>query len=317
MGETEAETRWLVLVYQFPQGPGSRRVKIWRRLQSLGAVAIKNSVYVLPMNEQSQEDFQWLLTELTASGAEGAILESRFVDGMSDAQVEALFNSARNADYEQLVEEVGAALPPDEARRALARARRRIAEIEAIDFFGAEGHAAAEATLRALDERISEAGGATEPGGQTMQNAVLEDLKNRVWVTRRNVRVDRIASVWLIRRWIDPEAQFKFVPSKGYAPAEGEIRFDMFEAEFTHEGEDCTFEVLLRLLGDDDRALRSVAEIVHDIDLKDGKFGRPETEGIANLLAGIVAGTGDDPERLTRGGALFEDLYRFFREVKA
>jgi hypothetical protein len=150
----------------------------------------------------------------------------------------------------------------------------------------------------------------------TMTAEAVQDLTRRVWVTRRGVRVDRIASSWLIRRWIDAEAQFKFVAGKSYTTGDREIRFDMFEAEFTHEGDMCTFEVLARLARPNDAALRSVGEIVHDIDLKDAKFGRPETEGIANLLSGIVAGTDDDDRRIERGSALFEDLYRFFSELQ-
>ncbi len=102
-------------------------------------------------------------------------------------------------------------------------------------------------------------------------------LQGSVWVTRQGVHVDRIASAWLIRRFIDPEARFKFVPAKGYVPEPGELRFDMFEAEFTHEGDRCTFEVLLARAGLADPALAAIGEIVHDIDLKDAKFGREET----------------------------------------
>ena len=150
-----------------------------------------------------------------------------------------------------------------------------------------------------------------------MADATLGDLRGRVWVTRRGVRVDRIASAWLVRRWIDPDARFKFVASKGYIPDnDQEVRFDMFEAEFTHEGDLCTFEVLARFARKNDTALRRIGEIVHDIDLKDGKFGRPETEGVANLLSGIVAGTEDDERRIERGSAMFEDLYRFFSQAK-
>jgi hypothetical protein len=138
-----------------------------------------------------------------------------------------------------------------------------------------------------------------------------------LWVTRRGVRVDRIASAWLIRHWIDSDARFKFVTGNDYSPDDSEIRFDMFEAEFTHQGELCTFEVLARLARPDDAALQSIAEIVHDIDLKDGKFARPETEGIANLLSGIVAGIDDDERRIERGSQLFDDLYRFFSDVKS
>jgi hypothetical protein len=131
----------------------------------------------------------------------------------------------------------------------------------------------------------------------------------RTWVTRTGIKVDRMASAWLIRKFIDPEARFKFVPSKGYEPEEGELRFDMFEAQFTHEGELCTFEVLLQSFELDDPALRDIAEIVHDIDLKDAKYGREEAPGIAQLVEGIAAAHEDDEERLRRGAALFEDLY--------
>lgn len=330
MSEDQTAAQWLVLVYQFPKGPDSRRVKVWRRLKNIGAIAIKNSVYLLPFNEQSQEDFEWLLNELQSVGADGAILHSRFVGGMSDHKVRDLFNTTRDTDYKVLaeeVEEVLAALPANDefddederckARGTLERARKRITEIEAIDFFGAEGHGAAEAAMRALDEQTLVHTEPEKTGEQTMSGTALDDLKNRVWVTRRGVRVDRISSAWLIKRWIDPDARFKFVAGKGYVPDEQELRFDMFEAEFTHEGDMCTFEVLARLAREDDLALRSVGEIVHDIDLKDGKFGRPETQGIANLLAGIVAGLDDDDRRIERGSALFEDLYRFFNDVQS
>ena len=330
MSETEASTQWMVLVYQFPKGPDSRRVKVWRRLQAIGAVAIKNSVYLLPCNDQSQEDFAWLLIELKDGGADGVILESRFIDGMSDQRVKDLFNTARNDDYRAIADEVKqvvAELPPEfaadethlrqNARRALQRARKRIAEIEAIDFFGADGHDVVETAMRALDARTEDRGQFATTGEQTMGAVALQDVKNRVWVTRRGVRVDRIASAWLVKRWIDPDARFKFVTGKGYSPDVDEIRFDMFEAEFTHQGDLCTFEVLARVARPDDSALHAVGEIVHDIDLKDGKFTRPETDGIANLLSGIVAGVEEDEKRIERGGQLFDDLYRFFNDVKA
>ena len=140
------------------------------------------------------------------------------------------------------------------------------------------------------------------------------DLSKRTWITRAGVFIDRIGSAWLIRRFIDPGARFKFVPAKGYVPGPGELRFDMFEAEFTHEGDRCTFEVLVDRAGlTKDRSLAAIAEIVHDVDLKDGKFARPEADGIRTLVDGICAATGDDGERLARGGAVFEDLHSHFR----
>jgi hypothetical protein len=136
-------------------------------------------------------------------------------------------------------------------------------------------------------------------------------------VTRTGIKVDRMASAWLIRKFIDPKATFKFVPAKGYQPAGGELRFDMFEAEFTHEGDLCTFEVLVRRFGLDDPGLRHLAEIVHDIDLKDAKYGRDEAAGIGQLVAGIAAAHAGDEERLARGAALFDDLHAGFGGAKS
>ncbi len=133
--------------------------------------------------------------------------------------------------------------------------------------------------------------------------------RGRTWVTRSGIKVDRMASAWLIRRFIDPEARFKFVPARGYLPDPRELRFDMFEAEFTHEGDQCTFEVLVQRFGLDDPALKVIAEIVHDIDLKDAKYGRAEAPGVGQVVSGIATAHADDEERLRRGTELFDDLY--------
>lgn len=139
----------------------------------------------------------------------------------------------------------------------------------------------------------------------------------RTWVTRAGVHVDRIASAWLIRRFIDPEARFKFVPARGYRPKRGELRFDMYEAEYTHVGEDCTFQTLLRRFGLRDRALRAMGEVVHDIDCKDDRFNHPETAGVAGLIRGIVQAHETDRARIERGAAALDDLYEFFRKQPA
>lgn len=137
-----------------------------------------------------------------------------------------------------------------------------------------------------------------------------------MWVTRRGIGVDRMASAWLIRRFIDPEARFRF-EAEGYEPAAGERRFDMFDAEYTHEGESCTFETLVRRFALRDRALAPLGEIVHDVDCKDGKFARPEAPGIALVVDAIRQASADDRVRLERGGALFDDLYARFRQSGA
>ena len=141
-------------------------------------------------------------------------------------------------------------------------------------------------------------------------------LNNRLWVTREGVQVDRIASAWLIRRFIDPGARFKFVPGTGYQAQPGELRFDMFEGEFTHRGDRCTFEVLLGHAGLDDPALEAIGEIIHDIDLKDDKYGREEVAGVRSLINGIAASSADDEQRLMRGSALLDDLYSSFTGKK-
>jgi hypothetical protein len=149
-----------------------------------------------------------------------------------------------------------------------------------------------------------------EPARQALRR---DEYRGRTWVTRTGIKVDRMASAWLIRKFIDPEARFEFVPAKGYQPGRGELRFDMFEAEFTHEGDLCTFEVLIERFGLDDPALRAIAEIVHDIDVKDAKYGREEAAGVGHVVAGIAAAHPDDEARLARGSALFDDLYALHR----
>jgi hypothetical protein len=322
--ESRPKVSWLLLVHQLPPQPAYFRVKIWRRLQAMGAVAVKGAVYALPLDEQTQEDFRWLVQEITAGGGEAALCEARFIDGLSDQQVRALFDAARDADYDALAKEAGAladefAAQPEklgESQRQLARLRRQLTQVVGIDFFGANGRQAAEAALAAVEARLAQPELEGRAEDSMIEEEGLRGLHGRTWVTREGVHVDRIASAWLIRRFIDPEASFKFVPSQGYVPQEGELRFDMFQAEFTHEGDRCTFEVFSERAGLDDPAVRIIGEIVHDIDLKDAKFGREETAGIAGLIQGIGLAHRGDEQRLARGAAVFDDLYRHLRSKK-
>jgi hypothetical protein len=281
---------------------------------------------VLPLNEDTREDFEWLLREIEDGGGEAFVCEARLIDGLSDQEIRTLFDRARDADYAQVIKDarlVTKLVRPNaktsaraDARAQVARLRKRLAEIVAIDFFGAIGRETAEEAIRTIEIRLNE--DADVKGKDTAQSAAEppEALHNRTWVTREGVYIDRIASAWLIRRFIDPQARFKFVSGKGYRPKEGELRFDMFEAEFTHEGDKCTFEVLLDRCGLKDSALRAIAEIIHDIDLKDGKFGRTEVAGIRTLMEGIGATTRDDAQRLARGAEVFNDLYEYFRKKR-
>ena len=308
---------WLLLVHQLPAKPSYARVRVWRRLQALGAVALKNAVYVLPDRDSTREDFEWLAREVAELGGTATVCEARLVQGLDDREVENLFQAAREADYQALLkdaQQLDASLraarsrkkPPPDLPADVAALRRRLAAVVAVDFFGAANRVPAETLIAELEERVDVEAASSEAPFRPY------DLRGRTWVTRAGVHVDRIASAWLIRRFIDRDAAFKFVPAKGYRPEAGELRFDMFEAEFTHEGERCTFETLCVRLGLGDPALHAVGEIVHDIDLKEEKFGRPETAGVARLLTGLARRTRDDRERIDRGAELFDDLYGSF-----
>ena len=314
-----ATDRWLLLVHQLPAKPAYLRVKVWRRLQGIGAVAVKHGVYALPTNEQTQEDFAWLLREIVEGGGEAMVCEARLVDGLSDAEVRARFDTARDAAYGEIAEEarrLGRTLDKSKdrdrmtaARPQIAKLRARFDQIAGIDFFGAAGQVPTESLIAALEAKLS-------PEEKSVSAPASSALKGRVWVTRQGVQVDRIASAWLIRRFIDPDAKLKFVQGKGYKPQPGELRFDMFDAEYTHEGDRCTFEVLVQRCGPKDPALTAIAEIVHDIDLKDSKYGREEASGIARLISGIAMATVDDNQRIARGAEALDSLYAYFHQAR-
>ena len=313
-----AANRWVLLIHQIPPKPDYFRVKVWRRLQRLGAVAIKNSVYVLPRSNETVEDFQWQMREIVAGGGEASVCEANFVDGLTDTEIEALFRAARDVDYgeivadaQRLVKELaqGGRRPRTDGgghtRPELGRLKRRLADIVTIDFFGAPRRRAAHEALARLEAR----GRPPDPRASPAPPSPAAAPHGATWVTRQGVYIDRIASAWLIARFIDSEAQFKFVVPEGYRPRPGELRFDMFEADYTHEGDACTFETLVTRFGLADRALRVIAEIVHDIDCKEAKFGRPEAPGVERLIAGLARQHAEDRARLEHGAALFDTLY--------
>jgi hypothetical protein len=317
--------RWLLLIHQLPPAPAYLRVKTARQLQKIGAVAVKNSVYVLPNTDSANEGFAWLSKEIAAGGGDATLCESSFVGGTSNEAIEALFHAARGKDYQELAGEIRAALRTlgrsariVEARRAtaesaLARFRRRLGEIAELDYFGAPGRDATTSLLASLEDRLREPAADTPPP----KDASPRRVKGAVWVTRKGVHVDRIASAWLIKRFIDRDAKLKFVPPKGYSPQDGELRFDMFEAEYTHEGDSCTFEVLARRFQISDAAVSAIAEVVHDIDVHDGKFERPETPGVERLINGIALTQPDDEARIALGSRLFDALYESWRRKRS
>lgn len=327
MPKSEAKPEWILLIHQLPPKPTSLRVRTWRKLQKLGAVAVKNSVYVLPFDEKSHEDFQWLKQEIEASGGEGTVFRAGSVEGATDDEIIASFRRERDTEYSRLTAELdgitgaireqkrGGHLTPGRVGHYETELNKLHAELERVvstDFFEARGRAAAlsayERCLKALRESQGRGAGAQGAKGSTDATLSLADYQGRRWVTRRNLHIDRLASAWLIKRFIDRRPRFLFV-SEGEG-VEGAIPFDMFGADLTHHGEDCTFETMLKRFGlGGDPALREIAEIVHDIDLKDNKFNRLEATGLDAAVRGLAALLNDDRKLLRQVCVLFDGLY--------
>lgn len=287
--------RWYTLIHNIPPKPLYLRTKIRQRLESVGAMPLKNSVYVLPATVDTLEDFQWIAQEVTTGGGEAHILETDFLTAAAEKDVIARFQAARNEDYAALLQDT-------DARRG----RKRFDEIRRIDFFDAPRRAAAEKRIHALEKKKEK---------EDPMHTPHPELRGKTWVTRPGIKVDRIASAWFIRRFVDPKARFRFVDPS--APKKnGELRFDMAGGDFTHEEDRCTLETLVRRVGVPDAGVQAVAEIVHDLDLKDDKYGRVEAAGVRVMIDGIVARHDSDTDRLDRGLALFDDLHQALQQPR-
>lgn len=323
----EAKREWMLLIHQLPPKPTNLRVRAWRKLQKLGAVSIKNSVYVLPFDEKTHEDFQWLKQEIEAAGGEATVFRAGAVEGATDDEIINAFRKERDEEYARLAAEFdGLTGAVGEQKRGGHLSAGRLgsheaeldklhAELERVvstDFFEARGRAAATTAhercrkvIRTTQDRRSAGKGRRATKGDVLDPS---QFQGRRWVTRRNLHIDRLASAWLIRQFIDKRPRFHFV-AEGET-IEGGVPFDMFGAEFTHQGEDCTFETLIKRFGlGDDPALRELAEIVHDIDLKDGKFNRLEAAGLDGVVRGLGALLNDDRKLLRQSSAVFDGLY--------
>lgn len=307
---------WLLLVHQLPPTPSNLRVRTWRRLQELGAVAIKQSVYVLPDTAGSREDFEWLKVEIEGARGEAVVFSADHLNPDAEAALIEHFRELRQQAYTELAGELqrlqraGASRPASPGqRRDLARFRERFVSIERIDFFGSAGRDRIVTLLGEL-----EAAGSPVARGKNRSPAAgpveAGRYDGRLWVTRPRPGVDRMASAWLIRRFIDANARFGFitdVKSAGEA-----LPFDMFGAGFGHEGDRCTFETLAARFAIREPAVARIAEIVHDLDLKDGKFGAPESATLGITIDGLQLSSIDDSMLLDQGMTLFEALYRSF-----
>jgi hypothetical protein len=303
---------WLLLVHRIPAKPLYRRAKFRARLDRAGAVPLKSSVYALPARGEGLETLTAIARDIREEGGESFVCEARFLDSRDEARLIEAFRTRRAAEYRSVADEAGAlhgtvgaatrarGRAGPSMRRRLGRLERRLEWARSVDPFGAAGHERAKAALERLGRRLLGSARASGPDSE---------WTGRTWVTRRGVHVDRMACAWFIRRFLDPVARFRFVGDVRERSA-GELAFDLPGGDFTHEANRCSFETLLARTGCTTVALERIAEIVHDLDLKDGRFGHPETAGIERLVSGIVAAQSDDVARLERGAMLFDDLHR-------
>ncbi|MHB2025950.1 MAG: chromate resistance protein ChrB domain-containing protein [Elusimicrobiota bacterium] len=318
---------WLLLAHKLPSYPSNIRVKVWRRLQDLGAIPVKNSIYVLPNRSSTREDFDWLRNEITQSGGEATIFTANSIAQKEDRDIVLGFQKARTQDYSAFLKKVRGI--NDAARAALdgghikdtafekierqwTEARVEWERIGKIDFFGSPNKNQARQALKDGQRLMNRAKAISVKKSPAPPPTVKpKDLRGFVWVTRPSAHIDRLASAWLVRRFIDSKAEFKFA-SAPYSPRPQEIRFDMMDAEFTHFGDWCTFETLLHRLRLDNPELWALAEIIHDIDLKDRKFARPEASGVALAVKGICRSHRQDADRLKAGLEFFDGIYAVF-----
>ncbi len=303
----------LLLLVGLPPTPSSLRVRVWRRLRSLGAVPLKRSAYLLPDTPERYEDFQWLAQEIQREGGEATLVRVQQVENLSPEEVRRLFHEPRDRDYRQLAARYRRLLQRLERKSAaaggrvqdeLTRLSREHRRIRDVDFFDAPGGA----QVRRLEEAIAMRTRRPETVRREERPALdLATLRGRRWVTRPRPHIDRIASAWLIRRFIDREAEFLFAPPEAFPP--DAIPFDAPGVELSHAGEDCTFETLLKRARLRDRRLARLAEIVHEADLRDGKYPHEEARGIDLAVRALLAASPDDQQVLAQGMALCEGLY--------
>lgn len=314
--------KWLFLVHQV-QTPNSReRVKVWRLTKKLGTLLYRNSVYVLPYSKERLEDFQWLCTQIRDSKGEASVFVSEAKERKEDRVLKQLFVSARGKDYEELRERVK--LVSDRSRsslggnpitaaqlksteRDLVELEKAFSEIRRIDFFQSLNAPRLEKELTALRHSLAGAESQHETSPPIQRHSRL-GLQARTWTTRKHIHIDRLSSAWLIKRFIDKKAKFVFAPENRLP--ENAIPFDVFGVEFSHQGDCCTFETLLEAFQIRDKALTSLAELVHNIDLKDQKYNRPESDGLDMIVRALSDSSGDDHKTLVLGSQILDALYQ-------
>ncbi len=303
--------KWLLLLYALPARRGTSRVSLWRQLKKSGAIALKSSTYLLPDRPEHRERFQWLAQQVRDSGGDATLIHATDIDGMPDDQILRTFNAARADDYAGLSAALTAFIGANKRKltensgEELEKLGARFEEIQRIDFF--DSPKAEDARIR-----LEQARALHVKSGKTPARLSAKKYLGKTWMTRPRPEVDRVGSAWLIRGFIDPKARFVFGSQPQDFP--GALPFDMADVEFTHHGDDCTFETLLKRFGLDDPALHRLAEAVHVADLEDGKFPRPEGIGVDRVLKGWGRLGVSDDALLQRGGECFDALYEYFRK---
>jgi hypothetical protein len=286
-------------------------VALWRRLRRLGAVSPTGSIYILPARDECLEAFQWLAQEIRQAQGEALVMRVEQFEGLTDSQLIELFHEARREDYRELEaqiitleQDIGAVKGEDSVpyQSTLDKLQRQYADIARIDYFECPEGTLMAARLAKVAQTLRTSALST---AAEVLSATLAEYKDRRWVTRPRPHVDRLACAWLIRRFINPAAVIRYATQ----PEPDEVAFDMSEAQFGHQGNLCTFETIMLAFGLTEPGLQVMAEIVHEIDLRDGLYTRPEIAGVDAILKGWLIVGLSDAELEAHGVALFEGLY--------
>lgn len=297
---------WLLLMFSLPANQASERVDIWRKLKRYGALSLRTSGYLLPNGAENLEHFQWLATSVRNHNGEASVAQVQSLDDHSHDDLKRLFVNARSRDYETLAQQLRKVLKQKGRTSAdLVRYRRRLQEIISIDFFNSPMRGRVENLLA----RATAAPNASRTAADLQTKFLKKEYQNRIWVTRPRPGIDRVSSAWLIVHFIDAKAQFTFATDSHHKP--DAIPFDMFqEGGFGHVGDNCSFETLCKRFRVSDPKVKIIAEMIHDADLGDAKFGRVEAVGIDRILIGWAQQGVTDDDLLRRGMDLIDGLYQ-------
>lgn len=305
----ETKPRWFMLAFTLPARRASQRVEVWRKLQRYGAVPLGNSGYLLPNNPSNRERFEWLAQMIRKHAGDASVVSIQSIDNLSTAQLVTRFTESRTRDYQELIREAQRLFSVARHKRPpgrMGRLRQRFWEIVEIDFFGSP----LQNRVKELFARADAMPAVAEKSPKTNPKAYL----GKLWVTRPRPGIDRSASAWLIRQFIDKKARFAFA-QEGGVPRDA-VPFDMFQGGFGHRGADCTFETLRKEFRLHNAKVVAIGEMVHDADLNDGKFGRKEAFGVDEVLKGWARKDTTDKELLERGMEMIEGLYHSVSRVR-